>query len=128
MNLAAEPQFPTKWPFPPAPPARRAWGLSLPRFRRGRRGDGFPPASQASAVPPSPSHGANPSAIRPSVPPAAQASAAASLSSLSSAAHPAASPVSQGLTVRQMAVDILLVAMWGAMIPVLMWLGAAAGF
>ncbi len=26
MNLAAEPQFPTKWPFPPAPPASRGVG------------------------------------------------------------------------------------------------------
>jgi hypothetical protein len=35
---------------------------------------------------------------------------------------------SQGVSRRQMVVDILLVAMWGAMIPALMWLGAAAGF
>jgi len=27
-----------------------------------------------------------------------------------------------------MIVDILLVAMWGAMIPAFMWLGAAVGF
>lgn len=34
----------------------------------------------------------------------------------------------QDLTVRQMVVDVLLVAMWGALIPGLMWLGAIAGF
>lgn len=34
----------------------------------------------------------------------------------------------QGLTIRQMVVDVLLVAMWGALIPGMMWLGAAAGF
>jgi len=36
--------------------------------------------------------------------------------------------LSQDVTVRQMVVDVLLVAMWGALIPGLMWLGAAAGF
>lgn len=35
---------------------------------------------------------------------------------------------SQGVTLRQMLVDVLLVAMWGALIPGLMWLGAMAGF
>jgi len=34
----------------------------------------------------------------------------------------------QALGVRRMVVDVLLVAMWGALIPGLMWLGAAAGF
>ncbi|MVW72310.1 hypothetical protein [Bordetella sp. 15P40C-2] len=32
------------------------------------------------------------------------------------------------LSLRQKVVDILLVAVWGALIPGLMWLGAAAGF
>lgn len=36
--------------------------------------------------------------------------------------------LSQGLTLRQKVVDVLLVAMWGALIPGLMWLGAMAGF
>ncbi|MBV7482260.1 hypothetical protein [Bordetella sp. BOR01] len=40
----------------------------------------------------------------------------------------AAQVVREGVTVRQMVVDVLLVAMWGALIPGLMWLGAAAGF
>ncbi|WP_144639054.1 hypothetical protein [Bordetella genomosp. 13] len=34
----------------------------------------------------------------------------------------------QALGVRRMVIDVLLVAMWGALIPGLMWLGAAAGF
>lgn len=34
----------------------------------------------------------------------------------------------RGLTLRQKLVDVLLVAMWGALIPGLMWVGATAGF
>ncbi len=40
----------------------------------------------------------------------------------------AVQPVSQGLTTRQIVADIAMVLAWGAMIPALMWLGAAAGF
>lgn len=40
----------------------------------------------------------------------------------------ASQTLSQGVTLRQMVVDVLLVAMWGALVPGLMWLGAAAGF
>lgn len=46
-------------------------------------------------------------------------------------ARPAAQAVPHAaseLSVKSMVVDVLLVAMWGAMIPGLMWLGAAAGF
>lgn len=34
----------------------------------------------------------------------------------------------QALGVRRMVIDVLLVAVWGALIPALMWLGAASGF
>lgn len=34
----------------------------------------------------------------------------------------------QALGIRRMVIDVLLVAVWGALIPALMWLGAAAGF
>lgn len=52
---------------------------------------------------------------------------------MSAAAHSqsmgtAARALNQGVTARQMVVDVLLVAMWGALIPGMMWLGAAAGF
>jgi hypothetical protein len=47
---------------------------------------------------------------------------------VSSATSSAATSAAGEVTLRQMVVDILLVAMWGAMIPALMWLGAAAGF
>lgn len=40
----------------------------------------------------------------------------------------AAQAASAGVPVRQMVTDVLLVAMWAALIPGLMWLGAAAGF
>ncbi|CAM3974456.1 hypothetical protein [Bordetella tumulicola] len=58
---------------------------------------------------------------------------AASVSIDMSAAHSqsmgtAARALNQGVTARQMVVDVLLVAMWGALIPGMMWLGAAAGF
>ncbi|CAM4145344.1 hypothetical protein [Bordetella muralis] len=58
---------------------------------------------------------------------------AAALSMDTMAAHSqsmgtASRALSQGVTVRQMVGDVLLVAMWGALIPGLMWLGAAAGF
>ncbi|HYG44364.1 MAG TPA: hypothetical protein VEA17_15700 [Bordetella sp.] len=49
---------------------------------------------------------------------------AAHSQSLGTVAHAAR----QGVSMRQMVVDVLLVAMWGALIPGLMWLGAAAGF
>ena len=58
---------------------------------------------------------------------------AASVAIDMSAAHSqsmgtAARALNQGVTARQMVVDVLLVAMWGALIPGMMWLGAAAGF
>jgi|GEM_PF-873471 len=44
--------------------------------------------------------------------------------SLGSATH----AIEQGLSLRQKIVDVVLVAMWGALIPGVMWLGAMAGF
>lgn len=37
-------------------------------------------------------------------------------------------PVSNQLTMKAMVTDVVLVLAWGAMIPGMMWLGAAAGF
>ncbi|CAM3801913.1 hypothetical protein BOSP111201_26070 [Bordetella sputigena] len=99
MNLAAEPQFPTKWPFPPVPPSRRG----LRRLAQLSRQVLSPFGRHRGPV---------------------VADAAASIAGASAAGTVAG----QGVTVRQMVVDVLLVAMWGAMIPGLMWLGAAAGF
>jgi hypothetical protein len=107
MNLAAEQQFPTKWPFPPTPPGRRALGSFLARLRRGRTG-----VRMAAGM-----GGPDPLAV-------GSASAVPALS----AATPEAEARAGDVTLGRMIVDILLVAMWGAMIPVLMWLGAAAGF
>jgi hypothetical protein len=114
MHLAAEQQFPAKWPFPPAPPARRTWGL--PAWSRSGRRRAIPGTSRSGQAEgslgafPGASVGGPESAVLPAAP-------------ISSAAM-----ASQSVGLRQMVVDILLVAMWGAMIPALMWLGAAAGF
>ncbi|OZI61510.1 hypothetical protein [Bordetella genomosp. 11] len=117
MNLAAEPQFPTKWPFPPAPPARRAWGHLLSPFRRARRDGALGVMPLPGAFPASPA----------SLPRAGSTSGAVP-GAISGTISGVASGAGQDVTLRQMVVDILLVAMWGAMIPALMWLGAAAGF
>jgi hypothetical protein len=122
MNVAAEQQFPAKWPFPPAPPARRSWGL--PGWNRPGRG--------RATLRPDLSHGQGATGLfsgasfggavgGPVSGPASNPVSAA-------ASAPSAAVASQGVSPRQMVVDILLVAMWGAMIPALMWLGAAAGF
>jgi hypothetical protein len=122
MNLAAEQQFPTKWPFPPVPPTRRALERLLSPFRHGRRNGlaaGHPlfPSSPSSAF--YPVEEAAPSPARPQI---------SSPVSTRSAVSAAVSAVSGDVTLGQMIVDILLVAMWGAMIPAFMWLGAAVGF
>ncbi|GAB1578389.1 hypothetical protein [Bordetella petrii] len=97
---------PAKWPF--------SSGLS-----RGRQL--MPAPAQAADRP------AQPAAVAPVAP------AASTLSADTQAAHSqslgtAARVAGQGVTLRQMVVDVVLVAMWAALIPGLMWLGAVAGF
>lgn len=139
MNLAAEPQFPTKWPFPPAPPARRAWKQVLSTFRLGRRkavvaagAAPYPSLTGAPTVVSAPAVPVIPAVAIPLGAAAASAGAgnsiAAAASAMAGSSIAAASATGRDVTLRQMIVDILLVAMWGAMIPALMWLGAAAGF
>ncbi|ARP82646.1 hypothetical protein CAL12_18715 [Bordetella genomosp. 8] len=117
MNLAAEPQFPTKWPFPPVPPSRRGLGRLggvLSRFRPGQaRLRGM--ATQVGLT------GLAGTGDVPGGPATLTVSTIGGVSVAGATAE-------QGVTVRQMIVDVLLVAMWGAMIPGLMWLGAVAGF
>lgn len=81
------------------------------------------------------SRGRNPLPAQPATGPAQPAQPAPAVSTAADipAAHSqslgtAAQAVRQGVTLRQMVVDVMLVAMWGALIPGLMWLGAAAGF
>jgi len=98
---------PAKWPF--------STGLS-----RGHLPAAVPPAQQ-------------PAQPAPAAPVAPAAGTRAALAIDTQAAHSqslgtAAQAARQGVTPRQMVVDVLLVAMWGALIPGLMWLGAAAGF
>ncbi|OZI19594.1 hypothetical protein CAL26_18480 [Bordetella genomosp. 9] len=117
MNLAAEPQFPTKWPFPPVPPSRRGLGRLggvLSRFRPGQ--------ARAGAVAGLAALGGV-GGIG-----GVQAAPATLTVSTIAGVSAAGATAEQGVTVRQMVVDVLLVAMWGAMIPGLMWLGAAVGF
>jgi len=101
---------PAKWPF--------SSGLS-----RGRT----PAPAQSADAPMQPSQAAQP------VLPTRPAQCAPAMALDAQAAHSqslgtAARAAGQAVTVRQMVVDVLLVAMWGALIPGLMWLGAAAGF
>lgn len=126
MNLAAEQQFPVKWPFPPSPPTRRAWALPFARFRR--IGLGMP-LSDAPEVSPVVGPVVGPVAgpvVTPVIAPVVTSVVAPALRG--SVVAPAVLVNQQGVGRRQMLVDILLVTMWGAMIPGLMWLGAAAGF
>ncbi|WP_459618010.1 hypothetical protein [Bordetella sp. 2513F-2] len=93
-----------RWPFPPQP------GAALPMPVGQRQAGSMPVAPAAPPVP------------------AAPAAAAASVRDASIGdARRMAVPAGR-VGVRRMVIDILLVGIWGAMIPALMWLGAAAGF
>lgn len=101
-----------KWPFPPSESAQG-------RGRAGQGGSaGAAPAAGGSSAIAMPLPGTG-------VPGAGRAGAAAAPAGLGDVRQ--LSTV-QALGVRRMVIDVLLVAMWGAMIPALMWLGAAAGF
>jgi len=100
---------PAKWPF--------SSGLS-----RGR----VPAPLQPAAVPVQPSLPAR--AARPAVPAQSAPAVAIETQAAHSQSLGTVAQAAQTVTLRQMVVDILLVAMWGALIPGLMWVGAAAGF
>ncbi len=90
---------PARWPFPPAP--AEAGALT----------------GQAVAAPV-----AMPA---PAVPVAPEAAPAARERCLGNAT---VEPVTAQVTMKAMVIDVVMVLAWGAIIPGLMWLGAAAGF
>jgi hypothetical protein len=129
MNVAADQQFPAKWPFPPTPPASFAAAVlqgrpfAWARRRTRQRTDRFAHLHDVRAK-----QGAG------TVGHAAMSAELRHVSQsqpFSSSLHASVAGTASGATdvsLRQMVVDVLLVAMWGAMIPLFMWLGSAAGF
>ncbi|MDT4829309.1 hypothetical protein [Achromobacter agilis] len=97
---------PARWPFPPAP--AEAGALT---------GGAVPGAMQAPAIRP----------VAPAAPAAPSLPAAPAVRdcSLGSAT---VEPVTARVTRKAMLIDVAMVLAWGAIIPGLMWLGAAAGF
>lgn len=100
---------PARWPFPPAPAdtqalSGRAMPLPMP----------VPEAAVGAA-------GA-PAAVGPIAAPAAPAAGDRSLGNAT------VEPVTAQVSVKAMVIDVVMVLAWGAIIPGLMWLGAAAGF
>lgn len=101
---------PARWPFPPAPVEEGSLvgqAVSVPMS--------VPVASPAAVSMP---------VIRPVAAPAA-APAAERERSLGNAT---VEPVTSQVTMKAMVLDVVMVLAWGAIIPGLMWLGAAAGF
>lgn len=109
---------PARWPFPPAPVEEGSLvgqAVSVPTS--------VPVSSPASSPAPSPAFVPMP-VIRPVAAPVA-APAAERERSLGNAT---VEPVTSQVTMKAMVVDVVMVLAWGAIIPGLMWLGAAAGF
>ncbi|AEE66389.1 hypothetical protein B1838_2877 [Bordetella pertussis] len=97
----------------------RAWaGAAVPQ-----RKWPFPPTPPGQAQPCTPCTDSQPRSVQAVQP--AQARALHAQAELSGAATQAATQV---LSTKAKIIDVLLVAVWGAMIPALMWLGAAGGF
>lgn len=95
---------PARWPFPPAPAEADAL------------------TGQAVAAPmPMPAPAAP-------VAPAGAAVAAAPTARERSLGNATVEPVTAQVTMKAMVIDVVMVLAWGAIIPGLMWLGAAAGF
>lgn len=98
---------PARWPFPPAPAPD---GASEGDVR-------IEPVAPIAAP-----------RATPTVAPIAPAMPASPVARDHCLADAKASPAATQLTTKAMVTDVLLVLAWGAMIPGLMWLGAAAGF
>lgn len=105
---------PARWPFPPAPVEEGSLvGQAV----------SVPTSVPVSSPAPSPAFVPMP-VIRPVAAPVA-APAAERERSLGNAT---VEPVTSQVTMKAMVVDVVMVLAWGAIIPGLMWLGAAAGF
>ena len=105
---------PARWPFPPAPVEEGSLvGQAV----------SVPTSVPVSSPAPSPAFVPMP-VIRPVAAPVA-APAAERERSLGNAT---VEPVTSQVTMKAMVVDVVMVLAWGAIIPGLMWLGAATGF
>ncbi|WP_419342613.1 hypothetical protein ACM1PE_04535 [Achromobacter sp. PD1] len=94
---------PARWPFPPAP--AEAGALAGPAVAAPMSAPAAPVAPVEAAVAATP--------------------AVARERSLGNAT---VEPVTAQVTMKAMVIDVVMVLAWGAIIPGLMWLGAAAGF
>ncbi|MGV2898769.1 hypothetical protein ACNPPY_23645 [Achromobacter sp. AGC78] len=104
---------PARWPFPPAPVEEGSLvgqAVSVPMSA--------PVASPAAVSMP---------VIRPVAAPAAAPTAPAAERERS-LGNATVEPVTSQVTMKAMVLDVVMVLAWGAIIPGLMWLGAAAGF
>ncbi|NMK46688.1 hypothetical protein [Achromobacter sp. Bel] len=97
--------MPARWPFPPAP------------VEEGAADRGVVPAQAPPPV----------ATIRP-VAPVATSVLPASVVRERSLGNATVEPVTSQVTMKAMVIDVAMVLAWGAIIPGLMWLGAAAGF
>jgi hypothetical protein len=104
---------PARWPFPPAPVEEGSLvgqAVLVPTS--------VPVSSPASVLVP---------VIRPVAAPAA-GPAAPTAERERSLGNATVEPVTSQVTMKAMVLDVVMVLAWGAIIPGLMWLGAAAGF
>ncbi|AZS78392.1 hypothetical protein ELS24_08010 [Achromobacter spanius] len=109
---------PARWPFPPAPVEEgtlvgQAVSVPMPA-------PVSVPVSAPVSVPVS--------GIRPVTAPAVAPATPASVVRERSLGNATVEPVTSQVTMKAMVLDVVMVLAWGAIIPGLMWLGAAAGF
>lgn len=95
--------MPARWPFPPAP------------VEEGAASGGMVPAPAPATT------------VRPVAPVAANVPTATVVRERS-LGNATVEPVTSQVTMKAMVIDVVMVLAWGAIIPGLMWLGAAAGF
>ena len=135
--------LPFRWPFPAGSWLRGSWSTrpAMPAagaVRAADRGAAGAVAADAVCVSIGATENlaaaANPAAAAPvhavastAAPPVATPQAGASTAASPEAPTTAAAPA-HTLTRKAMIIDVLMVLSWGASIPVLMWLGAIAGF
>ena len=106
---------PARWPFPPTP--AQEGGLVERAATRG-----IP-----SGVTPLPVPAVTPT-MAPAVSPAMAPALPVSAVRERSLGNATVEPVTSQVTMKAMVLDVVMVLAWGAIIPGLMWLGAAAGF
>ncbi|CAB3672191.1 hypothetical protein [Achromobacter pestifer] len=97
--------MPVRWPFPPAPVDDGVTGQAV--------------AVPVPTVTP---------AVAPAVAPVVPNVPGASVVRERSLGNATVEPVTSQVTMKAMVIDVVMVLAWGAIIPGLMWLGAAAGF